>query len=96
MRKKDPDSYIYIEYGSKNRNGGVENYKMESKCVTIVASGNRDHIFILDTYLSKGPPEMVANNERFYLRPLQHVAGYDGAPWYYRQNIGQHKIQTMV
>ena len=72
---------------------------MESKCVTIVASeggGNRDHVFILDTYLSKIPPEMVANNERFYLRPMQHVAGYEGASWYYRQNIGQHKIQTMV
>ena len=99
VRKKDPDRYIYIEHGSKNRNGGVEDYKMESKCVTIVASeggGNRDHVFILDTYLSKIPPEMVANNERFYLRPMQHVAGYEGASWYYRQNIGQHKIQTMV
>lgn len=72
---------------------------MESKRVTIVASegsGDRDHVFILDTYLLKVPSEMVANNERFYLCPMQHVAGCDGAPWYYRQNIGQHKIQTMV
>ena len=27
---------------------------------------------------------------------MQQVAGYDGAPWFYRQNIGQHKVQTMV
>ena len=61
--------------------GGVEDCKMESKCVMIVASeggGNRDHVFILDTYMSKVPSEMVANNKRFYLHPMQHGAGYEG------------------
>lgn len=53
--------YMYIEHGSQYRNGEVEDYKMESKCVTIVSlegGGNCDHVFILDTYLSKIPPEM--------------------------------------
>lgn len=99
VRKTNPDRYLYIEHGSKNRNGGIEDYKLESKCVTIVATkegGIRDHVFILDTYLSKIPTEMIEKNERFYLRPMQQVSGYDGAPWFYRQNIGQHKVQTMV
>ena len=62
VRKSDPDRYLYIEHGSKNRNGGIKDYKLESKCVTIVATnegGNRNHIFILDTYLSKVPVEMI-------------------------------------
>ena len=62
VRKSDPDKYLYVEHGLKNRNGGIEDYKLESKCVTIVAineGGNRDHVFILDTYHSKVPVEMI-------------------------------------
>ena len=87
VRKNWSWRYIYIEHGSKNRNGGIEDYKLESKCVTIVATkegGNRDHVFILDTYLYKIPINMIEKNERFYLRPMQQVAGYDSAPWIYR------------
>ena len=98
VRKTNPDN-IYVEHGSKNRNGGIEDYKLESKCVTIVSSeegSDRDHVFILDKYFSKVPAEMIENDERFYLRPMQQVAGYDGAQWFYRQNIGQNKVKTMV
>ena len=67
VRKKDPDRYIHVEHGSKNINGGIEDYKLESECVTTVASergGNRDHVLILYTYVSKVPPEMVTKDER--------------------------------
>ena len=47
-------------------------------------------------YSFSTPTSMIEKNERFYLCPMQQVAGYDGAPWFYRQNIGQHKVQTMV
>lgn len=82
VRKADLDRYLYIEHGSKTE---MEDYKLEFKCVTIIASeggGNHDHVLILDTYLSKVPPEM-----KIYLRPMQQVSGYEGAQWFYRQNI---------
>ena len=39
-----------------------KDYKLKSKCVTIVATkegGIRDHVFILDTYLSKIPTQRI-------------------------------------
>ena len=36
-RSSDPDCYTYIEHGSKNRSGGLEQLKVDNKCVPCFA-----------------------------------------------------------
>ena len=61
-RFSNPDLYMYKEYASKNRLGGVVQLKMNHKSVTIVANpaaGHHCHIFLLDKYISKLPLDAV-------------------------------------
>ena len=56
VHKRDPDHYVYIETGSKNRSGGLRQINVENKIVPIYASpaaGERCLVFLLDLYLSK-------------------------------------------
>ena len=51
--------YVYIENGSKNRQGGINDIRVENKNVPVIANpdaGNRCHVYLLDLYLSKVPP----------------------------------------
>ena len=56
-----PDQYHYIEHGSKTNDGGVKDYRLAVKNVTIimVPDSARCHVKLLDFYLAHVPPEMV-------------------------------------
>ncbi len=57
---------IYMENASKNRQGGLNQLKLENKSAPVFASlaaGIRCHVQVLDLYLSKLPP--VATEKDF-------------------------------
>ena len=57
-RHTNPDHYVYIEHGSKNRNGGFYQLQVPNKNVQIhknESSGERCLVSLLDLYISKLP-----------------------------------------
>jgi hypothetical protein len=94
-RLYQPNRCRYIENGSKTNDGGVEDYRLAVKIVTIVMVPDsvRCHVKLLDFYLAHVLPEMVQKGSRFYLRPLEYPTPNI---WYYRQPIGVNKIQAIV
>ena len=96
VRASNPDRYSYVEHGSKN-NTGVFGDVRENKVVTVYQSKNssyKDHVGILDLYLSKVPQEACGLNERFYLHPM--MRSYEVNLWFCKTPLGVHKIQSMV
>ena len=63
----DPDQYLYTENRSKNHSGRLSERSVASKRVPIVSTyeqvGERCHVYLLDTYISKMPKEL----DYFYL-----------------------------
>uniref|UniRef100_A0A1X7U4V1 Uncharacterized protein n=1 Tax=Amphimedon queenslandica TaxID=400682 RepID=A0A1X7U4V1_AMPQE len=93
----DPDRYIYIENGSKNRSGAE--CTVENKTVPIFSCfdqvGERCHVFLLDSYISK-MPQKAKDLDYFYLRPLDYVPSNPTAVWYCNSPVGEHKLAGMV
>ena len=58
------------------------------------SSSYKDHVGILDHYLSKVPQEARGLNECFYLRPM--VRSSEVNLWFCKTPLGVHKIQSMV
>lgn len=94
VRLTNPDRYQYIEHGSKNNAGGVDEFKLDVKTVTVTAvkSSAHCHVRILDHYLYHLPKD-VSLDGQFYLRPLDCVSK---EVWYSRCPLGFNKIQGMV
>ena len=58
IRKRNPDQYVYVETGSKNRSAGLKEMNVDNKVVLIYArpgAGERCLVYLLDLYLSKLP-----------------------------------------
>lgn len=71
---------------------------MQHKSVTIVANpvvGERCHVFLLDTYISKLPPAAVEKNI-FYCKPLSNVPTDPTNPWYLPVPVGRNLLGKMV
>ena len=86
------DRYVYVETGSKNHSGGL-NDRSSSKVVQIYAnpsSGIQEHVFLLDTYLSK-IPEAARQLDIFYLRPDSNASAdcQRMTFWYTKQPLGE-------
>ena len=93
---RDPERYEYVEGGSKNHPGGLDEVMSHAgnKIVPIMAnSGDRCHVCILNKYLSKIPPAAF-QHDYFYLRPVKQV-GSDGF-WYTTQVVGRNTLAKMV
>lgn len=60
-RMCNPDRYIYTEKGSKNRSGSERT--VDNKTVPIFSCfdevGERCHVFLLDSYISKMPQTLI-------------------------------------
>ena len=85
-RKKEPDHYVYVETGSKNRSGGLKELNVENKVVPVYASpaaGERCLVYLLDLYLQKLPP--IAFEKDW--QPKQSVPESALEPWYACQPI---------
>ena len=95
----EPDHhYIYTENSSKNRQGGFAQLRVENKVVPIFANssaGDRCHVHILDTYISKLPEE-VKGRDFFYARPLPAVPVDPKKPWFAPVPIGKNSLNTML
>lgn len=53
--KRDPDQYVYIETGSKNRSGGLKQMNVENKVLPVYATpaaNKRCLVFLLNLYIS--------------------------------------------
>ena len=97
-RLNDPDRYIYRENSSKNRKGGLRELRLEHKSVSIIATPDvavRCHVYLLDFYISKLPPEAVIN-DLFYCRPLQSAPLDNSKPWYSAVPVGRNMLDKMV
>ena len=73
QRLHDPDWYVYHEHSSKNKQGGIQQLRLDHKLMTIVANKaakERCPVFVLDTYISKLPEE-AKKNDLFYCRAVQ-------------------------
>ena len=58
LRMRNPDQYVYVETGSKNRSGGLKELNVDNEVVPIYAcpgAGERCLVYLLDFYLSKLP-----------------------------------------
>ena len=74
IRSDDGQQYTYIEHGSKNHSGSLAD-DTDNKVVPIrrvPGAGERDHVMILDIYLSR-VPQNLPRESRFYLRAMSKV-----------------------
>lgn len=84
QRRTNPDRYIYVETGSKNRQGGLNDIYDNNKVVPIfsnASAGERCHVFLLDLYLSKLPPE-ARQSDLFYVNPRKEVTASQMDVWF--------------
>ena len=64
---------MYVENGSKNRSGCLQDFKVANKRVCSYAlGGERCHVYLLDLYISKLPVEAFLEDV-FYMRPLAAI-----------------------
>ena len=88
-----PERYVYSEFGSKNRCGGVRDLA-EGKVVSILATNSPNcHVSILNAYFSKMPP--VKEEDRFYLNPLPFTP-LGSRPWFSDDPCPIRKIQSLL
>ena len=79
---------MYTENSSKNYSGGLAQMRVKSKVVPIIAvpdAGSRCHVYVLDLYMQKLPPEAFSR-DNFYVEPCLIVPDD-------RQNPGSLLIQ---
>ena len=96
QRTERPDSYTYVEHGSKNRSGGLAQLRQENKCVpcySIPDKAPRCLVFLLDLYLRK-LPKYAFEHDVLYCRPKIKMP-LDG-PWYDPVPVGRNKLGSMV
>ena len=94
-RYQSPDRFVYVETGSKNCSGGVNNYRLRNKVVPIIANPMAEycHVKLLDLYLPKIPP---GHQGSFYLRPIKVIPENQEAPWFTSQPLGKNQLSKMV
>ena len=87
--------YTYTENCSKNRAGGFNQLNVPNKVVhqyQDLGAGERCHVYILDTYLAKLPPN-AEDMDIFYLHPNQNSAA---KVWYASVPIGKNILSKML
>ena len=93
VRSEQPDSYNYIENGSKNITG--VSTKIANKVVPVYSSPEahpRCLVYLLDLYLSKLPPKAI-QLDLFYLRPKKSA---ESGSWYDCVAVGKEKLRNFL
>ena len=91
-------SYVYQEFGPKNRQGNFSSLNLQNKIVRQhqnTTNPERCHVQILDKYLSKIPKDTRAK-DAFYLTPLLHKPKDPSKPWYTTTPIGRNRLNSML
>lgn len=93
---KSVASYVYLEFGSKNNQGGYASLNLQNK---VVRQHERDsprcHVKILDKYLAVIPPD-AKENDVFYLKPLSRLPSNPSLPWFTKSPIGKNRLSEML
>ena len=98
LRSTNPDCYTYVERGSKNRSGGLDQLRLENKCVPCIAVPEKTpqcFVFLLDMYLRKLPQKAI-EMDVLYCRPKASTPHDNTAPWYDPVPVGCNKLSSMV
>ena len=92
--KREKDSYVYVENGSKNCSG--TSTRITNKVVPVYArpeSRPRCLVYLLDTYLEK-LPVWAKEKDIFYCRPAK-IPNHSGV-WYECAAVGKEKLRTFL
>lgn len=98
IRTSEPESYTYVEHGSKNKADGLAKLRHENKrvpCIALPDMTPRCLVHLLDLYLNK-LPQWAFDNDVLYCRPKQHTPVSDKIPWYDALPVGKNKLSSMV
>ena len=91
-------SYVYQEFGSKNRQGGFGSLNLHNKIVQQhqnSSNPDRCHVVILDKYLQLIPQE-AREQDNFYLTPLAKKPVDPLKPWYTTIPVGRNRLNSML
>ena len=94
---RDVCSYVYHEFGSKNRQGGFNSLNSDNKSVRQYenTSGGICHVKILDKYLQKIPDE-ARDGDNFYLTPVTKLPSDPAKSWFTRVPVGKNTLNKML
>ena len=95
---RDVCSYVYHEFGSKNRQGGFDTLNSDNKSVRQyenTPSGDICHVRILDKYLKKLPNE-ARSADNFYLTPVTILHSDPAKPWFTKVPVGKNTLNKML
>ena len=95
-RSFKPDCFTFIEHGSKNRSGGLQQLKIDNKCVPCYAvpdESPRCLVYLLDLYLEK-LPLAAFEKDILYCRPKK--CSISCSTWYENVPVGKNKLGSMV
>ena len=85
-----------MENGSKNRSGGLQDFKVANKRVCSYASGGeRCHVYLLDLFITKLPVEAFLE-DIFYMHPLAVIPARADMPWFLKNRLGQNACSKMT
>ena len=96
-RTSNPDCYTYVEHGSKNRSGGLDQLKVENKrvpCYAVPDQSPKCLVFLLDLYFEK-LPLYAFEKDIFYCRSKPSTPTSDPC-WYESIAVGKNKLGSMV
>ena len=97
-RKEEPNRYIYTENSSKNKQGRINQLRLEHKIVTVVANptaGERCPVYILDKYTSKLTSK-AKELDISYCHPCPKLPKTSEEPWFIASAVGKNTLDTMV
>lgn len=94
---RDVCSYVYHEFGSKNRQGGFNSLNSDNKSVRQYENtiGAICHVKILDKYLQKIPDE-ARSADNFYLTPVAVLPSDSAKPWFTKVPVGKNSLNKML
>ena len=98
MDGREVSSYVYQEFGSKNRQGGFSSLNLHNKIVRQHQNSSnpgRCHVSILDKYLRLIPQEARVQ-DNFYVTPLPNKPLDPTKPWYTKTPIGRNRLNSML
>uniref|UniRef100_A0A1X7V015 ZMYM2-like/QRICH1 C-terminal domain-containing protein n=1 Tax=Amphimedon queenslandica TaxID=400682 RepID=A0A1X7V015_AMPQE len=98
IRHSNPDKYLYVENGSKNRSGGIAQLQVQNKVVEIYAVPENEPrclFYLLNLYLSKLPPYAFENNV-FYLWSIKKTPIDPQDVWYDSVPMGKNKLAGLT
>lgn len=94
----DPHCVVYVEHGSKNRPGGLKDFRVENKEVTHYAvpeNAPQCLVFLLNLYVKK-LPKYAFESDILYLRPKRSTTEAPDIPWYEEAPVGKNSLSLMV